>query len=102
MTGFKCFDNKSSDLYGLKYTVFINGKQILDRHEEEIPQSGDPSHQSLIRFKKALDLRKEDMVDIAIEYTNYGDTYCCRGQGYRTGPEKGKNDFILVEKSELD
>ena len=41
-------------------------------------------------------------MDIAIEYTNYGDTYCCRGQGYRTGQEKGKNDFILVEKSELD
>ena len=37
-----------------------------------------------------------------MEYSNYGDTFCCRGQGLREGKDKGRNDFIIVEKSELD
>ena len=29
ITGFKCFDNKNADPFGIKYNVFLNGDQVI-------------------------------------------------------------------------
>ncbi len=31
LTGFKCFDNKNADPFGIKYNVFLNGGQVIER-----------------------------------------------------------------------
>ena len=79
VTGFNCFDNKNSNPYGIKYSVFLNGKYIIDRFEDEYTWSNNDFHQTHVTLKNAIDVEVNDTVDIAMEYTNYGDTYCCRG-----------------------
>lgn len=56
VTGFNCFDNKNGDPFGIKYSVFLNGKQVIDRQEEEYPISGTEFHQTHITLKNAVDV----------------------------------------------
>ncbi len=42
LTGFKCFDNKNMEPYGVKYQVLVNMKKVLEHADDEYSHS--PSH----------------------------------------------------------